>query len=235
MLAVTIFALGYQAGTAPTRSAVRAPLVTMEDRLNNYVLPGPMKPLGNQVMVKPRKTDDKTMGGLFVPTGEVEVPKEGIVVMAGPGKAHPETGEIIPNPVKDGDLVLMGSYAGEKVDYNGEAHVFMDADLLLGSFEGNAMTIPSFRPLGDLIMVQMAEQAEETTTGIALAGLEEEESNSGEVVAAGPGRVANNGKLVPVMVSPGDSVMYSQRAGAEATVEGKMFMLVSEQDCLAKW
>ena len=55
-----------------------------------------MKPIGNQVMVKLRKVDDKTTGGLFVPTAEIEKPKEGVVVLAGPGAPHPDTGEVVP-------------------------------------------------------------------------------------------------------------------------------------------
>ena len=75
----------------------------------------------------------------------------------------------------------------------------------------------------------------ETSTGIALAGLEEEEGNSGEVVATGPGRRLYNGDLVPCETKPGDSVMYTSRMGQEATLEGKRFIIVSEQDCLCKW
>ena len=82
-------------------------------------------------MVKLRKVDDKTTGGLFVPTTEIEKPKEGTIVLAGPGKANPETGALIDCPVKDGDLVMLSDYSGEKVDYNNEQHIFTDADTLL--------------------------------------------------------------------------------------------------------
>jgi len=218
---------------AAARRAAAPP--AMEARLNNYVLPGPMTPIGNQVMVKLRKVDDKTTGGLFVPTTEIEKPKEGVVILAGPGKVHPETGVAVENPVKEGDLVMLRDFVGEKVDYNGEQHVFCDADSLLGAFEGGSLALDGFKPLGDLVMVAMADMETETTSGIALAGLEEEEGNSGEVVAVGPGNYAANGELLAPSVAKGDSVMYLRHAGSEATVEGKKYVLVPESACLVKW
>jgi len=91
--------------------------------------------------------------------------------------------------------------------------MFMDADSILGKFEDNALAIDKFTPLFDNLLVQLAEQETSTSTGIALAGLEEEEANSGAVVAVGSGVYAANGDLLPPSVSPGDSVMYSRYAG----------------------
>lgn len=238
LTASTLMALAYQItpSALQARSAARAPASLMQEtRLNNYVLPGPMKPLGNQVMIKLRKIDDRTTGGLFVPTAEVERPKEGIVVLAGPGKPDPTTGVIVDCPVKEGDLVLLSDYSGETVDYNGEKHIFCDADSLLGGFDGADISATSFKPLGDLLMLAMADMETETSTGIALAGMEEEEGNSGKVVAAGPGCRAANGELIAPSVAVGESVMYMRRMGAEASIGGKTYIIVSEADCLVKW
>jgi len=236
MLAVVATSLvAFQLTPLPTSSALRAASPVMESRLNNYVLPGPMRPLGNQVMIKLRKADDKTTGGLFVPTQEVEKPKEGTVVMAGPGKAHPETGKLIECPVKEGDLVLLSDFSGEKVDYNGEQHIFTDADSILGSFEGQNPTISAFKPSRNLVVLAVSEQETETSTGIALAGLDEEEANSGEVVAVGPGLYAANGDLLAVSVASGESVMYARYGAADATIDGKPYKIVAENDCLVKW
>ena len=81
-----------------------------------------------------RKLEEKTGGGLFVPTGESEQPKEGYVVAAGPGQVDRETGELIECPVSEGDLVLLSDFTGEKIEYNGEKHIFVDAGGLLGKF-----------------------------------------------------------------------------------------------------
>ena len=156
-------------------------------------------------------------------------------MLAGPGKAHPATGAMMDCPVKVGDLVLLSDFVGEKVDYNGEQHIFCDADSLLGAFAGQSLAVETFKPLGDRLMVAVANQETETTTGIALAGLDEEESNSGEVVAVGDGRYAENGKLVAPEVASGNSVMYNSRAGQDVTIEGKSYVVVSEDDCIVKW
>lgn len=207
----------------------------MDYRLNNYVLPGPLKPLNNQALVKLRQKSEQTGGGLFVPTEETEKPKEGIVIAAGPGKQHPDTGKLLECPVKEGELVLLSDFNGEKVEYNGEGHMFVDADTLLGSFKDKEITSAAFQPLGDRVMVEMAEAQTETTTGIALALDDDDDANCGEVVSVGPGKAQPNGELKPVGISQGDSVMYARYTGSEATMDGKRFKIVSEGDCIAKW
>jgi len=234
---LSLVSLAYQLGPPATRPHVRSASCSMDGyRLNNYILPGPMKPLGNQVLVKPRKLEDKTDGGLFVPTAEAEKPKEAFVIAAGPGEVNAETGELIGCPVKEGDLVLLNDFTGEKVDYNGEKHVFVDANSLLGTFMSkDDMTITGFKPLGDRVMVAVAEAAKETTTGIALALDDDEDSNQGEVVAVGPGKYTAKGALQPVGVATGECVMFNKYAGSLTKLEGKTFKIVQETECIAKW
>lgn len=220
-------------GHAPTR--VRASAPSMEYRLNNYILPGALQALGNQVLVKLRKVDDKTVGGLFVPTAETEKTGEGVVVAAGPGRIHTDTGKLMASPVTVGDVVLMSDYVGEKVDYCGEKHIFMNTDELLGVFAGGDVSVDAFRPIGDRLLVATAEAATETTTGIALAGLEEDDSNFGEVVKVGPGRMTSNAEVVVPNVAVGESVMYAAYSGSDAELDGKRYKVVYETDCLAKW
>jgi len=240
-LAVPSLLLSYQLGGGPAaahlaaQDARRAAAPAMEYRLNNYILPGPMQPLNNNVLVKLRKVDETTSGGLFVPTADTEKPKEGVVVAAGPGNTHPTTGALLPCPVKEGDLVLLRDFTGQDVDYNGQKHLFVDAGSLLGCFEGGTIAIDAFRPIGENLMVSMTEAATETTTGIALAGMDDDDANLGQVVAVGPGKTSAGGEQKAVAVTPGESVMYQKRAGAETNVEGKRFKIVAESDCLAKW
>ena len=93
----------------------------------------------------------------------------------------------------------------------------------------------SFTPIGDRVVVEMAEAAKETTTGIALALDDDEDSTQGEVVAVGEGKYASNGKLSPVDIAPGESVMFKKYVGAEAKMEGKRYKIVFESECIAKW
>ena len=90
-LFLAALAFGYQPATfvqrhvTVSRRAVSTPMMDAEYRLNNYILSGPMAPLGNMVLVRLAKVDEKTTGGLFVPTAASEKRKEGTVVSAGPG------------------------------------------------------------------------------------------------------------------------------------------------------
>ena len=68
------------------------------------------------------------------------------MVAVGPGETHPDTGKLLASPVGEGDYVLMAEYSGEKIDYCGEQHMFVDGSSILGesgasgrcSFSGKA-------------------------------------------------------------------------------------------------
>ena len=157
-------------------------------------------------MVKQSKMADVTTGGLYMPADSIEKPSEGVVVLAGPGAPHPDTGKLMPNPCKAGDLVLLNEYVGEKVDYCNEKHSFVPASEVLGIFTSNEATVDGFKPLRDNILVELEEAATETTSGIALASEGNEDSNQGEVVAVGDGLLTSQGEVVPTGVSVGESV-----------------------------
>lgn len=221
-------------GTSSAHGA-RSAIVMQEYRLNNYVLPGPITPLQNQALIKLSKAADRTGGGLFVATEEVEKPREGIVVAAGPGKKHPETNMLLECPVKEGDLVLLAEFSGERVDYCGDSHLFIDGTEVLGVFEGGVVSADAFRPVRDRLLVEMAEQATETASGIALAVQEDEDSPQGLVVQVGSGRLSSTAEAQPMSVSAGDHVLFGKYKGSDCTLEGKKYKVVNEIDCLAKW
>lgn len=236
MLAGLAFAAsGFHAPPASSVASSRLGAVTMGHTLNNYALEGPLVALGNQVLVKLNKADDKTDGGLYVPTAQTTKALEGTVVAAGPGLVDPQSCALIPNPFKEGDVVLLSDYRGEKVDYDEEKHIFMDADDVLGSFSEGAMLVDAFQPALDSLLVTRPEAATETSSGIALAIQDDDESNQGEVVATGPGRATSQGEVVAPSVAVGDSVLYDKDAGTVVNLEGKKYTLVSAGECFAKW
>lgn len=214
---------------APPRSAV-----VMEYTLNNYALPGPLSPLGNMVLVKLSKASDMTAGGLFVAAEATEKPREGTVVAAGPGFHHPESGVLMPCPVAAGDYVLLAEFSGEKVEYNGESHTFVNADQILGVFEAGMASASAFKPTGDRLLVSIAEAAKETASGIAITATEEEPTQ-GEVIAVGAGASDAQGNLLPMGLTAGDNVIYGQYAGADALLDGKTYKVVRSAECMAKW
>jgi chaperonin GroES len=77
------------------------------------------------------------------------------------------------------------------------------------------------RPLHDRVLVRREEEEEKTAGGILLTGTAKEKSNKGVVVAVGPGRVLDNGQVVPVSVKAGDRVRFASYAGSQSFKEGK--------------
>uniref|UniRef100_A0A7S0J0F3 20 kDa chaperonin, chloroplastic n=1 Tax=Calcidiscus leptoporus TaxID=127549 RepID=A0A7S0J0F3_9EUKA len=204
-------------------------------RLNNYELPGPLCALNNQALIKLSKADDRTAGGLFVASEESSKPREGVVVAAGPGRTHPETGKLMANCVQEGDYVLLADFTGEKVEYCGESHMFINADEILGVFDGGVPKAEAFKPMRDRALVEVAEIATETASGIALAVGDEEQPTLGQVVKIGDGRLTSMGDLQPLPISIGDHVLYGKFSGTDTTLEGKKYKIVFASDCLGKW
>jgi chaperonin GroES len=94
-----------------------------------------IKPMNDRVIVKRVAEDKKTAGGIIIPDTAKEKPQEGEVVAVGPGKRD-EDGRRIPLEVKAGDRVLFGKYAGTEIKIDGEEHVFMREDDILGILNG---------------------------------------------------------------------------------------------------
>jgi chaperonin GroES len=207
-----------------------------EYRLNNFVLPGPLKCMGNQVLLKYIKAADQTAGGLFVSADAGAKPTDGIVMSAGPGKVDPKTGVLLPNPVKEGDLCVLAEFEGEKVQYNGENCIFVEGEKIIGCYESGKVSVATFRPIGERVMIEMpSAKQEETDSGIVLALDEDVDDNYGPVIAVGPGQTVGDGQQVPVGVSPGENVMYEREAGLQLMIEGRKFKIIKESDCLSKW
>lgn len=233
---IAAFALGYQLTPRAAAPGPRAATSSISAcQLNNFMLDAPLSPLNNQALIKLSKVEDKTEGGLFLGSSQAEKPKEGVVVSAGPGSVIPETGKLVPNPLKVGALVLLSEYSGEKVDYNGDKHVFVDADAVLGWCDGEVLTPDNFNPIQDSVLLKVAEAAKETTSGIALALDNNDDSYQGQAVAVGAGKVSMQGEAIPPSISVGDNVLYAKGRGIDTTLEGKKYVVVSASDCLAKW
>ena len=89
-------------------------------------------------------------------------------------------------------------------------------------------------PLGDRVLVQPNDVQEETSTGgIIIPDTAKEKPQEGTIVAVGPGRTDENGKLIKMNVKKKDRVLYSKYAGTELKYEGKEYLIMSESDILA--
>jgi len=93
-----------------------------------------IRPLQDRVIVKRVEEEEKTKGGIIIPDTAKEKPMEGKVIAAGKGKVL-EDGKIHALDVKAGDRVLFGKYAGTEVKIDGEEHLIMREDDILGVIE----------------------------------------------------------------------------------------------------
>ena len=91
----------------------------------------------------------------------------------------------------------------------------------------------TLKPLGDRLVVKPIEQEEVTASGIILPETAKEKPQEGEVLAAGPGKLDDNGKRVPMEVQVGDRVLYAKYAGTEIKLEDDKVLILKESDVLA--
>lgn len=93
-----------------------------------------IRPLQDRVIVKRVKEEEKTKGGIIIPETAKEKPIEGEVAAVGKGKVL-ENGTLLPLDVKVGDRILFSKYSGTEVKIEGEEHLIMREDDILGVIE----------------------------------------------------------------------------------------------------
>ena len=89
-------------------------------------------------------------------------------------------------------------------------------------------------PLGDRLVVEAIEQEDATASGILIPESAKEKPQQGNVLAAGPGRLDDAGKRIPMQVKVGDRVLYAKYAGTEIKLDdNKKVLILKESDVLA--
>jgi chaperonin GroES len=89
------------------------------------------------------------------------------------------------------------------------------------------------KPLADRIVVQAMEAEETTKGGIILPDTAKEKPVEGTIVAAGPGKISDDGKKIEMEVKVGDKVLYGKYSGTEVTVDGEEYLIMRESDVFA--
>ncbi len=89
------------------------------------------------------------------------------------------------------------------------------------------------KPLGDRIVIELIEAEEKTSSGIVLPDSAKEKPQEGKVIAAGTGRVLENGQRIDLEVKEGDKIIFSKYAGTEVKYEGNEYLILRESDILA--
>jgi chaperonin GroES len=89
------------------------------------------------------------------------------------------------------------------------------------------------RPLGDRVVVKPKPREEKTKGGVILPDTaSKERPMQGEVIAVGPGRHTDDGKLIPISVEVGQQVLFAKYAGTEFKIDDKEYLILQERDLL---
>ena len=91
----------------------------------------------------------------------------------------------------------------------------------------------NLKPLADRLVVEPLEQEDVTAGGIFLPETAKEKPQQGKVIAAGPGRLDEDGKRIAMEVKVGDRVLYAKYSGTEIKLDGKKVLILKETDILA--
>ena len=91
----------------------------------------------------------------------------------------------------------------------------------------------TLKPLGDRLVVKPMEAEETTAGGIVLPDTAKEKPQKGEVIAAGPGKLLDSGKIEPMEVKVGDTIYYAKYGGTEVKIGGEEYVILRQDDVLA--
>ncbi len=89
-----------------------------------------------------------------------------------------------------------------------------------------------FKPLKDRVLVKYSEEPEKSAGGLYIPDTAKEKPQKGEVVALGPGKVTEDGKLLKPDVKVGDIVLFDKYSGSKITMDGTEYLIIKEEDIL---
>jgi len=90
------------------------------------------------------------------------------------------------------------------------------------------------KPLSDHILIEPIKEEEKTKSGIFLPDtVQKDKSEQGVIIAVGPGKKTDDGKIIMLSVKPGDKVLFSKYGPSEIKIDGKEYLMAKEDDILA--
>jgi chaperonin GroES len=93
--------------------------------------------------------------------------------------------------------------------------------------------MPTLKPLNDRIVVKAVTPEAKTAGGIILPDSAQEKPQEAEVVAVGPGKTLDNGKVATLEVKPGDRIIYAKYGGTEIKLGAEEYVILRQDDVLA--
>ncbi|MBI5410348.1 MAG: co-chaperone GroES [Nitrospirae bacterium] len=89
-----------------------------------------------------------------------------------------------------------------------------------------------FKPLKDRVLVKYSEEPEKSSGGLYIPDSAKEKPQKGEVIAAGPGRVTEDGKLQKMEIKVGDVVLFEKYSGSKINIDNEEYLIIKEDDIL---
>ncbi|MFH1702444.1 MAG: co-chaperone GroES [Nitrospirota bacterium] len=91
-----------------------------------------------------------------------------------------------------------------------------------------------FKPLRDRVFVRYSSEEDKTSGGLFIPDTAKEKPQRGTVVAVGPGRITDDGKLQPVEVKVGDTILFEKYSGSKISIDEEEYLIIREEDILGK-
>ncbi len=91
----------------------------------------------------------------------------------------------------------------------------------------------AIHPLGDRLVVEPSEAEEKTSGGLYIPSAHAEKPQTGVILAVGPGRVTDQGILIPTAPKVGDRILFGKYSGTEMPLDGKSVLIIKESDVMA--
>ncbi|KAI0495949.1 hypothetical protein KFK09_022256 [Dendrobium nobile] len=189
-----------------------------------------IKPLGERVLVKIKISEEKSTGGILLPTAAQTKPQGGEVVAVGEGKTIGK--KKVDISVKTGAKVVYSKYAGTELEFGGANHIILKEDDIVGILETE--DAKDIQPLNDRVLIKVSLAEEKTSGGLLLTEAAKEKPSTGTVIAVGPGSYDEEGNRKPLTIGAGSTVLYSKYAGSEFRgADGSDYIVLRASDVIA--
>jgi chaperonin GroES len=154
----------------------------------------------------------------------------GEVVAVGEGRTIGDK-KIEPS-VSKGAQIVYSKYAGTEVDFNGESHLLLKEDDVVGLLSTD--DVKDLQPANDRVLIQVTEAESKTAGGVLLTDSAKEKPVIGTVIAVGPGALGEDGERKALEVSKDNTVLYSKYAGNDfKSKDGTQYVVMRAADILA--
>ncbi|KAK9805866.1 hypothetical protein WJX73_010329 [Symbiochloris irregularis] len=207
---------------------------------NTVKIPSPyskVAPKGDLVLAKVAEEENKTLGGILLPTTAHRRPTSGDVVSVGDGRVGERTREFT---LKAGDTIIYNKFGlgATDIEVDGELHILIKEDDVIGTLPRSGATaadVKDLKPINDRVLVKVQEEADVTAGGVLLPLTAKEKPIAGVVVRTGAGKLQEDGTRKAPKVKEGDSILYFKWAGDNMeTPDGDKFVSLHESDLLCK-